>query len=370
MDDRVRLGSAYDELAEAFARVLGRLVPGETGRVPDDLDERPVGDAVAVGQAPACEEPHVRRAHGELSHQACLADSGRAEQRDEPRLGERLRVGQRGAQCGDFPLPADERQVEPARGPRRAGGQLPQQEDVDLLALALQRHGRERLGVGLPADERPRGRAEQDPAARRGLLEALRRPHGVSRDREIGPGGEDLSGVHADAGGEPGRAELGVEADDGVAQLDGHAHGAERVVLSHGGHPEHRADCVPDELLDSAAVALDDRPRTNEVARQDALQRLRVEPLRELRRLDEVAEEDRDDLPGLALRRSGEGRATSRAEAGVLATRRAAAGAGRHRPSLRWKTQRVARGVKRGNRSGRARRGAARARPRSRARLR
>ena len=81
------------------------------------------------------------------------------------------------------------------------------------------------------------------------------------------------------------------------------------------GHAEDGHDRVADELLDRAAVALDGAAGGGEVAVEHAPQRLGVERLRELGRLDEVGEKDRDRLaPLLDHERSGE----RRLERGVL----------------------------------------------------
>ena len=154
----------------------------------------------------------MRSSHGELADEAGLADSGRAEQRHELRSAELLGLGERGPQLGDLTGASDEGRVEPAGGAGDARPELLQEKHVDLLLLSLQRDGRQLLGVDLAGDERPRGRAEEDPVARRGLLEPLRRPDRVARDREVVPGGEDLAGVDADPGGEAG-PELRVEAE-------------------------------------------------------------------------------------------------------------------------------------------------------------
>ena len=76
----------------------------------------------------------------------------------------------------------------------------------------------------------------------------------------------------------------------------------ERVVLVRDGDPEHRHDRVADELLDGAAVTLEDDAKILEVAPHPCAQRLGIGRLAERGRADEVAEEDRDDLALLARR--------------------------------------------------------------------
>jgi hypothetical protein len=74
------------------------------------------------------------------------------------------------------------------------------------------------------------------------------------------------------------------------------AHGAQRVVLVHSWHTEDGHDGVADELLDRAAVRLDDALHALEVAGEQGLQRFGIERLPQRRRPDDVAEEDGDDL--------------------------------------------------------------------------
>ena len=57
---------------------------------------------------------------------------------------------------------------------------------------------------------------------------------------------------------------------------------------------------VADELLDDAALGLDDRADGREVAAHDLLQVLRVQPLRQRGGVDEVGEQDGDELELLA----------------------------------------------------------------------
>ena len=107
-----------------------------------------------------------------------------------------------------------------------------------------------------------------------------------------------------------------AQSGHGCAGVGGGTDGAQGIVLVRDRHAEDGHDRVADELLDRAAVALDRPPRGGEVAVEHAPQRLRVERLRELGRLDEVDEEDRDRLaPFLEHDRSGE----RRLERGVLA---------------------------------------------------
>src|ERR1041385_2053016 len=60
-------------------------------------------------------------------------------------------------------------------------------------------------------------------------------------------------------------------------------------------HPEDSHDCIADELLEGAAVFLDDLLRGREVAGQELTEVLRVELLADPCRADEIREEDGDD---------------------------------------------------------------------------
>ena len=84
--------------------------------------KRPVGDALAVGQAAADEHVRRREPLDELGEQARLPDPGGAEQGHELRRALALDAGRDGAQDGELLVPADERRGQPgdaARGGRR-----------------------------------------------------------------------------------------------------------------------------------------------------------------------------------------------------------------------------------------------------------
>ena len=128
-------------------------------------------------------------------------------------------------------------------------------------------------------------RADQDLARPGSLLQPRRDVHGVAGDERLAGAGDDLAGVHADA-------DLEAEPGDGVAHLDRRPNGSQRVVLVDLGQPEDRHRRVADELLDRAAVALEDRAELGVVAAHELAQDLGIGPLAERRRADEVAEHD------------------------------------------------------------------------------
>src|SRR5262249_43504158 len=89
---------------------------------------------------------------------------------------------------------------------------------------------------------------------------------------------------------------LHTQLGKGVAHLHRGPNSPESVVLVHDWHAEDSHHCVADELLDRAAVALDDRLHRLEVGSEQSPQRLRVELLAQLSRAGDVAEENRYDL--------------------------------------------------------------------------
>src|SRR5262245_66657016 len=108
----------------------------------------------------------------------------------------------------------------------------------------------------------------------------------------------DLAAVHTDA-----RLEvsvgLAIELRDTVANRDGSAYRAQRIVLVHNRDSEDGHHLVSDELLDCAPVLLDHRRGPLAEPRHDKPQRLRVQLLGKLRVGHEVAEEDGDQFAPL-----------------------------------------------------------------------
>ncbi len=100
--------------------------------------------------------------------------------------------------------------------------------------------------------------------------------------------------------------------------------------------PEDGHDGVADELLDGAAVALEDDAQVLEVAPHARAQRLRVGRLAERSRADEIAEENGDDLALLSCGLGGGEFGTARAaEARITGVLTPAVRADDHRRSLR-----------------------------------
>ena len=99
---------------------------------------------------------------------------------------------------------------------------------------------------------------------------------GADRDR-------GLAGEHAGAGAELRGADLVAERRDGGDEVERGAHGALGVVLGRRRRAPDGHHRVADELLDRAAVELDQPPARVEVAREELARLLGVALLRERR---------------------------------------------------------------------------------------
>ena len=225
----MRLVASASSLAEAGrelgAGVLLAVLRHDPGRLPEHLGQRPVGDAVAVGQAAA---PQYHRLVGDAPHElldeAALADPGLAEQRDEPALGPGDRTTELRVQGGDLAGAPDERQVRRS-GARRAFGDREQPVGRDGFRLALQRQGLDRHDLDGVSDQPVGGLADQDLPSRGRLLETGGDVHRVAGGQALGGAaltGDDFAGV--DAGpvlqGDP---ELGSEGDVELRQRLAHS---------------------------------------------------------------------------------------------------------------------------------------------------
>ena len=104
------------------------------------------------------------------------------------------------------------------------------------------------------------------------------------------------------------------------------ADGALGVVLVGGRRAPDGHHGIADELLDRAAVALDDVAREVEVARQRVADVFRVALLGERREADEVREQDADELALRAAGRCRAGRAAAGRLAAAVGGRRAVSG--------------------------------------------
>ena len=236
-------------------------------------------------------------------HQPGLTDTGLAVDGQQHRALRRR--GERAVQRVEFPLAADERQVEAAQQRRVVGADAEQPVRRQRCLDPLERQRPDRFDPGRAADRPPGERSDEDLVRPGVLFQPGRDVHGVAGHQRLPAGhvgpGHRRPGVHADPHPQP-HAEFGgqvvVEPGDRVAGGEGGGRGPPRVVLVHDGDAEDGHHRVADELLDGAAALLDRGPDHREVAQDDRAQRLRVERLGQRRRPDEVAEDDGDELAG------------------------------------------------------------------------
>jgi len=265
------------------------------------LGHGPVADPLAIGKAASARNGCVLQRAQELIHQARLANTGGAENREQVAEALADDVRERVLEELALAIAAHHRRGVPPRYRRRCDGDQAKGRHRLGLSLRLQRF--DRLDLNSVADEAQCLLAEQDLTGLRCLLQAGCDVHCVPGCEAFLRAGDDLTRVHAHAQLEPGpvRAlELLVQAGETSAQLVSSAHRPEGVVLVKGRHTEDGHDRIADELLDGASVPLHDRLRGLEVTTHDAPQALRVDPLAERGRARDVAEEDGYGLAHLA----------------------------------------------------------------------
>ena len=179
----------------------------------------------------------------------------------------------------------DERRVESSRQDRRSC--LDDHESIGRQGLLLSLDG-ERLQPFRDhgrSDQTIGGLAEQDLARLGRLLQPSGDVHRIAGDERLsrrGVGRDDLAGVHADAGLDPGpplALDLVVQVVQRGVHLDGRPNRAEGVVLMDMRDPEDRHHRVADELLHRPPVAFDRRAHLREVALDDLAQGFGVELL-------------------------------------------------------------------------------------------
>ena len=291
-------GQLEHALPDQFG-ILGRRKDGRQIEALDHVAKRQVRRALAVGDAAAGQHgrPPLHE-RDQLVGEARLADAGLADHGHDLRRRLAFRFLEGGQQPPKLILAADELRLQITGYGRCPGDELEQPEGRQRLLLARL----DGLHVHGVADELERPGAEHDRAGRRRLLDPFGDSDRIARDEASVPRVADVhvAGVDPDPQVEP----EAVFALDGLAQsrhgrasVGGGTDGAQGIVLVRDGYAEDGHDRVADELLDRAAVTLDRSPGCGEVAVEHAPQRLGVERLRELGRLDEVGEEDRDRLP-------------------------------------------------------------------------
>src|SRR4051794_7788386 len=110
-----------------------------------------------------------------------------------------------------------------------------------------------------------------DTTRRRERLHPRCRVDGVARDHSLADRTDvdgDLAGHDADPHGQPRSADLLAHRSDSVDEVEAGPDRALRVVLVRDRYAPHRHHGVADELLDDAAITLDDGACLTEVARQ------------------------------------------------------------------------------------------------------
>ena len=184
------------------------------------LDDRPVGDPLAVGEAAAADDRRVDRRQ-QLRDQPRLADAGVADDRHQlaallgphalPRLPHERELA----------LTPDEQRVVP---PLRRVAHAQQPVGGNRLGLALQLERLDRLDLDRVANERERRLPDQHLARLRRLLQPRGDVDRIAGRQPLLRPGHDLARHHADP---PLQPELGQR----VPHLDRRPHRAQRVVL-------------------------------------------------------------------------------------------------------------------------------------------
>ena len=230
----------------------------------------------------------------ELPGQARLPDARRPDHGHEPAPPFAPRRVEQLLQEAQLVLPPDEGRLQRLRPvPAAALG-----HDPDGLPGGNRRRlPLERLLAGrLEGDRLARGTLgrlahEHGPRAGNGL-EPRRGVHQVARDHSLAHRPErhrGLAGQHSGPG-----AQGWAQPVDGLHELERRPDGQLGIVLARDRRSPDRHHRVADELLDRAAVALDDLAAQVEVARQQLPRVLGVTALGQGRESDEVGEEDRN----------------------------------------------------------------------------
>ncbi len=341
LDDLRRLGDTVEQFPQPTPPVRGALVGGQTGGLAHHLHQRPVGDALAVGQATPGEHGRpVRHGRAELADHPGLADARRA-QHGEQVAGAFLDHGLEGVlQPAAFPVTPDDRGGEavgrgPAAGTRGRVDQPDQSVHPQRVALALDDQGAERAHRDAVPDEAVGGVPDEDLVRGSGVFQPGGDVHRIAGDATAGDG--HLAGVDPDPHPQfqaPLALQVGVERLHRRPDVEGGATRAQRVVLVQHGNAEDGEDGVANELLDRPAVGVDHFTDGGEEPPHDLLQRFGVDSLADVGGPGDVHEHDRHGFPGAAPR-GGKGIPTSGAEARPLGVVLRAGRARHHMPDGR-----------------------------------
>ena len=188
------------------------------------------------------------------------------------------------------------------------------------------------------AHEPDRGFAQKDLTGRSYLLQARRDVYRVPCD-EIITAGDHLTAVYACTNGKgdaPVVLEFPVQRLQALHHLDRRANGPQRVIFMKRRYAEYGHHGIADELLNGPSVPFQHRAHLCEIAGHDAPKGFGIQALSEMRRSDDVREEDGNglaDFPGCSRRQQP--LATSKAELRAVGILLPAAGTRHHRPRLR-----------------------------------
>ena len=327
----VIVGDQSGDLGEGRRRVLGAR---ERGGRPDRLDDRPERDAVAVREAATSQDG---RGIAELVHerpeQPRFPDTADAEHREE--LASPVGDGavERRAEQGELAVAADHRRGQATSEPERRGIDLQEPIGLDPFAPTLQLEMIRLFDLHGVVHQPVRRCRDQDLIRVGALFEPCGNVHRITRG-DLPPtdriADDHLSGVHARPRAQPLRVReirVVVQRIERLPDVDRGADGTKRVVFTQPWDPEDRDHGVADELLHRPAVSFDHAPRGVEVAPQQRLQSLRVEPLPELGRTHDVGEQDRDRPTGSRAELGRERCSTAVAEPRTLSDPVSAGGA-------------------------------------------
>ena len=203
--------------------------------------------------------------------------------------------------------------VEQAMGRQRGG-----------LALDLQHQW---FGSGRASHELLGQRPDEDLAARGRLLQPGGDVDRIAGDQRLATARNDLAGVDADAHAEP-------QLIDPTSDLGRGSNGTQSIVLVRGGPAEDGHRGVAYELLNAAAMGLEDFAQPRVIARHLRAHDLRIGAITQRGRADEVTEEHGDRLAHARVRKRQTGpTGTAEARPGLVLT--SAARTDDHRRSLR-----------------------------------
>jgi hypothetical protein len=297
---------ALDGVAQLGARARAVLVLGDPRAGADHLGQRPIADALAVGQTAALVPAELLLEAVDvlvvLPQQPRLARAGVADDGHQARRAARDALLPRRDDVAHLGVAAHERRLEAGAAPRSAdaGDDAQRRPRAHRLLAPL-----DVVRPGVLVGDGGLGGApghvvDEDRAGRGDALQARGGVHGVPEDHALALGGQvdgrragQDSGSHAQCR----HADLLAERGDRLRQRQGRADRSLRVVLARHRCAPHGHHRIADELLDDPAVLLDQRATAVEVARQDVANLLGIPVFGERREADEVREQHRDQAP-------------------------------------------------------------------------